>query len=65
MPDFTPGMAGVLTVTAALTDGLGLPLTLTLSADVTTSVIETSMANNNALLLLGTWNEVFLPLVEQ
>jgi uncharacterized repeat protein (TIGR01451 family) len=64
-PDFAPGFVGVLTVTAALTDGLGMPFTLTLSADVTTPVSERSTANNSALLLLGTWNEVFLPLVEK
>ena len=65
MPDFAPGLGGVLTVTAALSEGLGTPFTLTLSANVTTPVNETTTDNNSALLLLGTWNEVFLPIVEK
>jgi hypothetical protein len=57
-------MTGVITVTGTFTDGLSASLPLALTAQVTTPVPEASAANNRALLLLGSWKSVYLPLVQ-
>jgi hypothetical protein len=64
LPDLTPGMTGVTTITGTFTGGLSASLPLALTTQVTTPVPEASTANNKARLLLGNWKSVYLPLVQ-
>lgn len=63
LPDLGPDTGGVITITGQYTDSLAPDTPLALFAEIKTDVVESSTANNQALLLLGDWSTLYLPIL--
>ena len=63
LPDLGPAETVVVTVTGRYAATVPPSTPLLLSAQVETASPQASTAGNRAVLLLGTWQELYLPLV--
>jgi uncharacterized repeat protein (TIGR01451 family) len=63
LPDSISGALLVLTVTGTYTDSLAPGTPLVLVGEVSTETPEASLVNNQAVLQLGAWQWVYLPVV--
>ncbi|MBN1876846.1 MAG: right-handed parallel beta-helix repeat-containing protein [Anaerolineae bacterium] len=63
LPDLAPAMTGILTITGTYTHVLQTGVALALSAQISTEDQESVYTNNTARMQLGTWWQVYIPVV--